>query len=330
MKKRLYGIIRLCSLVLIVLCACGKSTNLIDMSTSEGDEYMAIIWEDRTYAPFCTISKSDCGTQIGYLNGETDDRICEYKDYPTDEWIANHLMADGGAILFKEVNVTHIPDGLESEYEWDSPEIAKLREKYPEYFEVGTFKGLEVYVWQMAENDYRFGLMQGTNREKTLEEMMALKGASPEEMALILSTFDIEDRDIFVISWQNPISSYMITDDMVKDPEYISNIRNMLGLDLDEEQLPKQEEADAMYDRIPMVRVNDKLYYDTGRESTISGRCGNMDGEITSTVDGTEIPTEDNQSNFGSGFGYQYGADDTIEIYMNEKWFVFEYREESE
>ena len=56
----------------------------------------------------------------------------------------------------------------------------------------------------MAEGDYRFGLMQGTNREKTLEELMALKGASPEEMALILSTFDIEDRDIFVISWQNP------------------------------------------------------------------------------------------------------------------------------
>ena len=76
--------------------------------------------------------------------------------------------------------------------------------------------------------------------------------------------------------------------------------------------------------------VNDKLYYDTGRESTISARCGNMDGEITSTVDETEIPTEDNQSNFGSGFGYQYGPDDTIEIYINEKWLVFKYREESE
>ncbi len=92
----------------------------------------------------------------------------------------------------------------------------------------------------------------------------------------------------------------------------------------------EQTDADAMWDRIPMVRVNGKLYYDTGRESTVSERCGNMDGKITSTVDGTEIPTEDNQSNFGSGFGYQYGADDTIEIYMNEKWFVFEYREESE
>ncbi len=92
----------------------------------------------------------------------------------------------------------------------------------------------------------------------------------------------------------------------------------------------EQTGADSMWDRIPMVRVNGKLYYDTGIESTIRGRCGTMDGEITSTVDGSEIPIEDNQSNFGSGFGYQYAADDTIEIYMNEKWFIFECREESE
>ncbi len=89
----------------------------------------------------------------------------------------------------------------------------------------------------------------------------------------------------------------------------------------------EQAEADTMWDRIPMVRVNGKLYYDTGRESTVSARCGNMDGEITTTVDGSEIPMEDDQSNFGSGFGYQYGEGDTIEIYMNEKWVVFEYRE---
>ena len=98
----------------------------------------------------------------------------------------------------------------------DSLKIDELRAKYPEYFELGTFKGLEVYVWQMAENDYRFGLMQGTNREKTLEEKMALQGATAEEMALILSTFDIEDNDIFVIPWQNPISSYMVTEEQVK------------------------------------------------------------------------------------------------------------------
>lgn len=110
-------------------------------------------------------------------------------------------------------------------------EIDKLREQYPEYFELGTFKGLEVYVWQMSEYDYRFGLMYGTNRTKTLEEKIALKGVTAEEMALILSTFDIEDKDIFVIPWQHPLSSYMVTEDEAKDPEYISKIRAMLGLD---------------------------------------------------------------------------------------------------
>lgn len=50
-----------------------------------------------------------------------------------------------------------------------------------------------------------------------------------------------------------------------------------------------------MWDRIPMVRIDGKLYYDTGRESIMDARCGTMDGEITSTVDGTEIPTEDNK-----------------------------------
>ena len=84
---------------------------------------------------------------------------------------------------------------------------------------------------------------------------------------------------------------------------------------------------DMKWDRIPMVMVNGKLYYDTGNESTIDGRCGGMDGEITTAVDGSEIPTQDNQSNFGTGFGYQFGPDDTIEVFMNEKWIVFAHRD---
>ena len=75
---------------------------------------------------------------------------------------------------------------------------------------------------------------------------------------------------------------------------------------------------------IPMVMVNGELYMDTGYDSTIDGRCGVMDGEITATVDGTKRPTEDNQSNFGKGFGYQYGAaEGTIEVYKDEKWRIF-------
>lgn len=109
---------------------------------------------------------------------------------------------------------------------------------------------------------------------------------------------------------------------------YLDNIKESFPAQINEVfQISLIETAqNVQWTRIPMVMIDGKMYYDTGKESTITGRCGVMDGEITSTVDGTQIPTEDNQSNFGSGYEYQYGSENTIEIFMNEKWWVFEYR----
>lgn len=74
---------------------------------------------------------------------------------------------------------------------------------------------------------------------------------------------------------------------------------------------------------IPMVMVNGTLYLDTGYDST-EARCGNTDGEITSTVSGSEQPTENDQSNFGDGYGYQYGMQEgTIEVYLDDAWRIF-------
>ena len=40
----------------------------------------------------------------------------------------------------------------ETVYESESKsDIEKLREKYPEYFKLSAFKGIEIYVWEMAE-----------------------------------------------------------------------------------------------------------------------------------------------------------------------------------
>lgn len=69
-----------------------------------------------------------------------------------------------------------------------------------------------------------------------------------------------------------------------------------------------------------MVVVDGVLYKDTGKIST-ELRCGMMDGEITSTVD--TVPEEDNQSNFGIGYGYQYGMNG-IEVSIDGEWHIFE------
>ena len=84
------------------------------------------------------------------------------------------------------------------------------------------------------------------------------------------------------------------------------------------------ETKEGQWDLVPMVMVDGKIYLDTGKESSVEARCGVTDGEITSSVDGTQKPTQDGESNFGTGYGYQYGPQEgTIEIYMNEKWWVF-------
>lgn len=87
---------------------------------------------------------------------------------------------------------------------------------------------------------------------------------------------------------------------------------------------PADRTQEELSDLIPMVMVNGELYLDTGKEGTVEARCGMMDGEITSEVDGTKRPTKDNESNFGTGYGYQYGPQEgTIEIYMHDKWWIF-------
>lgn len=85
-----------------------------------------------------------------------------------------------------------------------------------------------------------------------------------------------------------------------------------------------RSDDDGPCDMMQIIKVNGKLYAATGEKSTVIGRCGNMDGEITSTIHTMDLPTEDDQSNFGVGYGYQYGpVENTIEVYMNDEWWVF-------
>lgn len=115
MKK----IVTLASLFMfmLLLAACGgQQRGLVDMESTSVDGKWAVVWEDRTYVIFCVVSKKDCGEQIGYVDGDTDDRISEYKGYPPEEWLVSWIPTDRGAILLKEQSVGDIPDGLETEY----------------------------------------------------------------------------------------------------------------------------------------------------------------------------------------------------------------------
>ncbi len=97
----------------------------------------------------------------------------------------------------------------------DAPTEPELRARFPEYYDLSTFKGLEVYVWQEAEDTFLCGVMEGTNRNKTDEEIAALaeNPATVEEMKMILSSYGIPYDNIFIAPCRQLYSDYYYTID---------------------------------------------------------------------------------------------------------------------
>lgn len=313
MKKKLCSIVCLCSLVSIILCACGKEEqgnpirlpareDIVSISVSDGDKYAMSPNTEAQATEFIDEFLSML------MDMETTSRQ-SINDAPVNkDFITININCDGaaGTTLFYYVD------------------------KGTEYVEQ-PYQG--IYKPAPALGDCITEMLSSANNTPltiTFQASVIEKSKDSIIVKPVDGSLELDSADKFHLS--NEENLELQIGDLVEisyNGEIMESYPAQLG-EVYKITVIEQTGADVMWDRIPMVKVNGKLYYDTGRESTTGGRCGNMDGEITSTVDGTEIPTEDNQSNFGSGFGYQYGADDTIEVYMNEKWLVFEYREESE
>ena len=89
-------------------------------------------------------------------------------------------------------------------------EAEQLRTKYPQYFDLTTDKGLEVYIWQMAPLSYSSAQQPGRNMSYSTEEIWDLHKApvTMEEMRAILATYNIPREEIFLMPVQMPHSSY--------------------------------------------------------------------------------------------------------------------------
>ena len=99
----------------------------------------------------------------------------------------------------------------------------------------------------------------------------------------------------------------------VKDPT------NPPEFDAGETTAPNEEQTV----KARAVFVRDKLYISTETESTIEGRCGNMDGEIISSVPEDEMPSKNGESNFGTGYSYQVTGVNTVDVFIGDKIIVF-------
>ena len=104
-----------------------------------------------------------------------------------------------------------------------STTIEGLKVKYPQFFNVSTDGGLTVYIWQMSANNYSCYLAN-TSMEAISDNSFAYDvGASIAEMRAILTTYDIDQKDIVLHPVNNPLSSYYYE----IDDDYRARIKEM-------------------------------------------------------------------------------------------------------
>ncbi|MDO5755358.1 MAG: hypothetical protein Q4P28_03915 [Tissierellia bacterium] len=72
----------------------------------------------------------------------------------------------------------------------------------------------------------------------------------------------------------------------------------------------------------PMVMVDGKIYLDTGYVNSYA-TCGTADGEIKTTVDPTEKPKQNDESNFGTDYEYQRWTEGALNVMMDHHWVIF-------
>ena len=184
------------------------------------------------YANGVSYELEDRGTYDYILRlNDSDGQLCvDKKSYNSIELVAS------GRLVYED-NCIQI-ESVEANVLKMSAHQRQLMDKYPEYFGLDASKGLDVYVWEMAEDCYYFGLLPHSEEKRDClsVELLNLQGVDADKMRRILSTYNIEENDINIIPWQNPISSY-IGDFWItyegenieeKQKAYIESVRNML------------------------------------------------------------------------------------------------------
>lgn len=83
-------------------------------------------------------------------------------------------------------------------------------------------------------------------------------------------------------------------------------------------------EFGVQYEKKPvrMFVVDGELYFDSGRKSENTPRCGTLDGELKQTVEAFEVPKNSGEANFLVE-GYQHATSITKEVNVDGEWLIF-------
>lgn len=199
----------------------------------QNEAYYAVRYQDRIYIPYGKpaeggVDADAIGCCLGYLEQDgVEDQNMRFYTLAGDEDTVFLMRKYVGGIMdqpvfFRAVDTKAkdiaVPAYIEPDHDepfWlgitaaDRAKLNELRTQYPEYFELSSFKGIEIYVWQIVPDSYQCGIMSGTNRNKTDSEIASLNPLTIEEAKLILDSLGVPKTERIVIPVVQQYSDYV-------------------------------------------------------------------------------------------------------------------------
>ena len=175
------------------------------------------------------------------------------------------MIYDNGIKLVEQGSVSNIGSADGPANIITSADIEQLKIKYPQFFNVSTDGGLTVYIWQMSKDNYSCYLAN-TSMEAISDNSFAYDvGASIAEMRAILSTYDVEQKDITVQPVINPFSSYVYNIDTAyraRVKEIFWDDNSNVGISNNSQSVTKTKNVERIVDH----SVDDGVSYSTALE----------------------------------------------------------------
>ena len=149
------------------------------------------------------------------MDADGNHRVTEYWDSQVEEAVRARFPKDLADLAYGEKQAMELLSQCQTEasryavsYEPTPEELKNLRAKYPQFFDLDTTEGLDVYVWQMGPYSYSCMLLSGKDPIVTEEKLLGAKSISMAEMRKIVASYKLDRADVRINCTHSYYSSY--------------------------------------------------------------------------------------------------------------------------
>lgn len=182
--KQVYKITICLLLLAALLSGCGQKNakELLEFQSTKHDNEVYIVYGEMEYQYYGLPDQADMGERLGILDGDENDGIYSFRDFPTEDFIVEYLYSGlmDSPVLYRAINCAIEPEGVYISEVSELPDTVWLVDDYQviqdeQRNDIGYFAGGQTYqnYFAVGDGSDRVYIALSNRDVLTLEEIQA-------------------------------------------------------------------------------------------------------------------------------------------------------------